>query len=98
MLIIGSAAGVIVMGLEKITFMWYAKNISFLAFLGYISGILVYAAQTRFSADWLFRNASKRKFRNSALASNRAGFFCPLPSAALPVRVKPAPNRPIKHP
>ena len=45
MLIIGSAAGVIVMGLEKITFMWYAKNISFLAFLGYISGILVYAAQ-----------------------------------------------------
>ncbi len=42
MLIIGSAAGVVVMGLEKITFGWYLKKISWLVFVGYISGILVY--------------------------------------------------------
>lgn len=42
MLIIGSAAGVVVMGLEKISFGWYMKNISWLAFVGYIAGILVY--------------------------------------------------------
>lgn len=41
-LIIGSAAGVIAMGLEKINFGWYLKNISWLAFLGYIAGVLVY--------------------------------------------------------
>ena len=42
MLIIGSAAGVIVMGLEQVTFTWYLRNISWLAFIGYISGIIVY--------------------------------------------------------
>ncbi len=42
MLIIGSAAGVVVMGLEKITFGWYMKKISWIAFLGYIAGILIY--------------------------------------------------------
>ena len=36
-LIIGSAAGVAVMGILKIDFIWYLKNISFLALLGYIS-------------------------------------------------------------
>lgn len=41
-LIIGSAAGVAVMGLEKIDFMWYAKRISLLALIGYFSGILTY--------------------------------------------------------
>jgi Na+/H+ antiporter NhaD/arsenite permease-like protein len=41
-LIIGSAAGVAVMGLEKITFGWYLKNISFLAILGYFSGAVIY--------------------------------------------------------
>jgi len=41
-LIIGSAAGVIAMGLEKINFGWYLKNISWLALLGYLSGILIY--------------------------------------------------------
>ena len=40
MLIIGSAAGVVVMGLEKITFGWYMKHISWVAFLGYIAGIV----------------------------------------------------------
>ncbi len=41
-LIIGSAAGVVVMGLEKITFGWYMKHISWIAFIGYLSGILCY--------------------------------------------------------
>jgi len=42
MLIIGSAAGVVVMGLEKITFGWYMKNITWIVFVGYLSGILIY--------------------------------------------------------
>lgn len=42
MLIIGSAAGVVVMGLEKITFDWYMKHITWIAFVGYIAGIVVY--------------------------------------------------------
>ena len=42
MLIIGSAAGVVVMGLEKITFGWYMRHISWIAFVGYIAGIGVY--------------------------------------------------------
>ena len=44
-LIIGSAAGVAVMGLEKIPFGWYLKKISLLALIGYISGILAYVLQ-----------------------------------------------------
>lgn len=44
-LIIGSAAGVAVMGLEKISFMWYLKKISPWALIGYLSGALVYIAQ-----------------------------------------------------
>ena len=44
MLIIGSAAGVVVMGLEKITFGWYMKKISWIAFIGYIAGIASYWA------------------------------------------------------
>ena len=42
MLIIGSAAGVVAMGMEKIDFFWYLKKISWLAFLGFIAGILVF--------------------------------------------------------
>lgn len=41
-LIIGSAAGVAVMGLEKINFFWYLKKISLLALLGYFAGAVVY--------------------------------------------------------
>jgi Na+/H+ antiporter NhaD/arsenite permease-like protein len=41
-LIIGSAAGVAVMGLEKISFMWYLKNIAPWALLGYFGGAIVY--------------------------------------------------------
>ena len=45
MLIIGSAAGVVVMGLERINFIWYLKNISLLALLGYLAGAGVYIIQ-----------------------------------------------------
>lgn len=45
MLIIGSAAGVVVMGLEKISFGWYMKNITWIAFVGYMAGILCYYLQ-----------------------------------------------------
>ncbi|WP_340158979.1 sodium:proton antiporter NhaD [uncultured Maribacter sp.] len=41
-LIIGSAAGVAIMGILKIDFMWYLKHISLLAILGYIAGILTF--------------------------------------------------------
>jgi Na+/H+ antiporter NhaD/arsenite permease-like protein len=41
-LIIGSAAGVAAMGMEKIDFIWYFKKISLLAFIGYLSGAAVY--------------------------------------------------------
>ena len=41
-LIIGSAAGVAAMGMEKIDFFWYLKNISLLALLGYLGGAISY--------------------------------------------------------
>lgn len=41
-LIIGSAAGVAVMGMEKIDFMWYIKRISLLALIGYFGGVFAY--------------------------------------------------------
>jgi NhaD family Na+/H+ antiporter len=44
-LIIGSAAGVAAMGLEKIDFIWYLKKISFIALLGYFAGAIVYIIQ-----------------------------------------------------
>lgn len=47
MLIIGSAAGVVVMGLEKITFGWYMKHVTWIAAAGYFAGILSY---------WVMRN------------------------------------------
>jgi Na+/H+ antiporter NhaD/arsenite permease-like protein len=46
-LIIGSAAGVAAMGLEKIHFFWYVKRISGLALVGYFGGIAVYIFQYR---------------------------------------------------
>lgn len=42
LLIIGSAAGVAVMGMEKIDFIWYLKKIAWLALAGYIAGALVF--------------------------------------------------------
>lgn len=48
MLIIGSAAGVVVMSLEKVTFGWYVKHISLLALVGYLLGALVFVVQEEF--------------------------------------------------
>ena len=42
MLIIGSAAGVVAMGMERITFMWYLKKIAWLAAVGFIAGSLAF--------------------------------------------------------
>ena len=42
MLIIGSAAGVVVMGLERITFGWYLKHVTWVAFIGYLAGMVSY--------------------------------------------------------
>jgi len=44
-LIIGSAAGVAAMGMEKIDFIWYLKKISWLALIGYLAGAGVYILQ-----------------------------------------------------
>jgi len=44
-LIIGSAAGVVAMGLEKIEFFWYARRIGPLAFAGYFAGVAAYIVQ-----------------------------------------------------
>lgn len=44
-IIIGSAAGVAVMGIEKITFFWYLKNISWLALIGFFAGLLTFIIQ-----------------------------------------------------
>lgn len=46
MLIIGSAAGVAAMGLTKIEFFWYLKRITLWAFLGYLSGALIFLAMS----------------------------------------------------
>ena len=51
MLIIGSAAGVVVMGLEKINFMWYLRHIAWIAMVGYLSGAAVYIAQAMLFFD-----------------------------------------------
>jgi len=42
MLIIGSAAGVVAMGMEKIDFFWYLKKIAWLAFAGFLAGFVVF--------------------------------------------------------
>jgi Na+/H+ antiporter NhaD/arsenite permease-like protein len=44
-LIIGSAAGVAAMGLERINFVWYVKKISGVAIAGYFAGAVVYMIQ-----------------------------------------------------
>jgi len=45
-LVIGSASGVALMGLEKVDFLWYAKRVSIGATIGYFAGIATYLAQT----------------------------------------------------
>lgn len=44
-LIIGSAAGVAAMGIEKINFIWYARHMAWIAFAGYVAGVLTYYLQ-----------------------------------------------------
>lgn len=44
-LIVGSAAGVVVMGLEKVSFGWYLKEVSLIALIGYLTGALVFILQ-----------------------------------------------------
>lgn len=44
-LIVGSAAGVVVMGLEKVSFGWYLKEVSLIALLGYLAGALAFIIQ-----------------------------------------------------
>jgi len=46
-LIIGSAAGVAIMGILKIDFIWYMKKISWLAIIGYFSGVLTFYLQAQ---------------------------------------------------
>src|SRR5574344_2881474 len=48
LLIIGSAAGVAVMGMEKIDFIWYLKKISIWALIGYLSGAGVFVLMSKF--------------------------------------------------
>ncbi|MDE6368778.1 MAG: hypothetical protein K2K94_06020, partial [Muribaculaceae bacterium] len=48
LLIIGSAAGVIAMGLERINFGWYLKRFTWLAFLGYVAGAAIYFLEVFF--------------------------------------------------
>ncbi|GAB3792118.1 sodium:proton antiporter NhaD [Spirosoma humi] len=45
LLLIGSAAGVAVMGMEKLAFGWYLRRISWLALIGYVTGALTFLAQ-----------------------------------------------------
>ncbi|MCQ2271070.1 MAG: sodium:proton antiporter NhaD [Bacteroidales bacterium] len=45
LLIIGSAAGVAVMGMEKIDFIWYLKNISWIALIGYLAGAICFIVE-----------------------------------------------------
>lgn len=47
-LIIGSAAGVVVMGLENINFIWYMKKISLIMLIGYLAGAAVYILQMKY--------------------------------------------------
>ena len=48
MLIIGSAAGVAAMGMERIDFIWYFKKIAWLAFIGFLAGALVFLGLSSF--------------------------------------------------
>lgn len=48
LLIIGSAAGVVAMGMERIPFFWYFKKISWLALIGFLGGIVFFLGETLF--------------------------------------------------
>ncbi len=54
MLIVGSAAGVAIMGIQKIPFLWYLKRVSGLALLGYLAGAGVYLLTRDFIHKFFF--------------------------------------------
>mmetsp|Transcript_17806 Transcript_17806/g.25674 ORF Transcript_17806/g.25674 Transcript_17806/m.25674 type:complete len:563 (-) Transcript_17806:87-1775(-) len=56
-LVIGSASGVALMGLEKVDFLWYAKKVSVGAAVGYFAGIAAYLAQNAVLSGNLFNSA-----------------------------------------
>lgn len=47
MIIIGSAAGVAIMGIEKISFGWYLRKIGWIAMIGFVTGVLTYILQEK---------------------------------------------------
>jgi Na+/H+ antiporter NhaD/arsenite permease-like protein len=55
-LVIGSASGVALMGLEKVDFLWYFKKVSLGATIGYFAGIAAYLAQTAVLSGGLFQS------------------------------------------
>jgi Na+/H+ antiporter NhaD/arsenite permease-like protein len=69
LLIIGSAAGVAVMGMEKIDFIWYLKKISWLALAGYLAGAVVFVAMnlTFERYDWWSQMVEMKDFESSRL-------------------------------
>lgn len=62
MLIIGSAAGVVAMGMEKISFFWYFKKIAWLALIGFVAGSLTFLGMK--SADILITHEDKAEVVN----------------------------------
>ena len=63
-LIIGSAAGVAIMGILKIDFFWYLRRITFLAFIGYASGALTYWALNKNENDTKLKSITIEKKLN----------------------------------
>ncbi|MBM3417816.1 MAG: hypothetical protein FJY17_02705 [Bacteroidetes bacterium] len=61
MLVIGSAAGVVAMGMEKISFFWYMKRISLLAALGYFGGIGVFLLMPKKDPSELEKKEDKKQ-------------------------------------
>jgi Na+/H+ antiporter NhaD/arsenite permease-like protein len=59
-LIIGSAAGVAAMGIEKIEFFWYVRKISFLAFIGYAGGAVLYTLMNEAECPPVNESCEKR--------------------------------------
>lgn len=71
LLVIGSAAGVALMGLEKVDFVWYAKRITLSAAAGYVAGILVYFLQQQ-AASSVFAVASSSSSSSSSILDTTA--------------------------
>jgi Na+/H+ antiporter NhaD/arsenite permease-like protein len=69
MLIIGSAAGVVAMGMEKISFFWYFKNISLLAAIGYFAGIGAFLLLPKHDAEKVKNvvELHQDKFQNNSI-------------------------------